>query len=73
MRDNPLGMLWFTSFSSVRPTSRVGYDAGKPIESVVYCLDNAVKHKTDPVPGVTSNWPELCYVVNLCPERDRSR
>ena len=29
---------WFTSFSSVLPTSRVGYHAGKPIESVLYCL-----------------------------------
>ena len=29
---------WFTSFSHVLPTSRVGYHAGKPIESVVYCL-----------------------------------
>ena len=29
---------WFTSFSRVLPTSRVGYHAGKPIESVVYCL-----------------------------------
>ena len=27
---------WFTSFSSILPTSRVGYHAGKPIESVVY-------------------------------------
>ena len=27
---------WFTSFSRVLPTSRVGYHAGKPIESVVY-------------------------------------
>ena len=26
----------FTSFSSVLPTSQVGYHAGKPIESVVY-------------------------------------
>ena len=25
-------------FSIVLPTSRVGYHAGKPIESVVYCL-----------------------------------
>ena len=31
---------WFTSFSRVLPTSRVGYYAGKPIESVVYCLTN---------------------------------
>ena len=30
---------WFTSFSRVLPTSQVGYHAGKPIESVVYCLD----------------------------------
>ena len=29
---------WFTSFPRVLPTSRVGYPAGKPIESVVYCL-----------------------------------
>ena len=35
--DNPLGS-WVTSFSSVLPTSRVGYHAGKPIESVVYCF-----------------------------------
>ena len=47
-RDNPLGMStehesraegdWSTSFSSVLPTSCVGYHAGKPIESVVYCF-----------------------------------
>ena len=30
---------WFTSFSRVLPTSRVCYHAGKPIESVVYCLN----------------------------------
>ena len=30
---------WFTSFSRVLPTSHVGYHAGKPIESVVYCLN----------------------------------
>ena len=29
---------WFISFSSVLPTSQVGYQAGKPIESVVYCF-----------------------------------
>ena len=28
------------AFSRVLPTSRVGYHAGKPIESVVYCLTN---------------------------------
>ena len=51
-RDSPRGMLgehektlsraeaeWFTSFSRVLPTSRVGCHAGKPIESVVYCLN----------------------------------
>ena len=40
-RDNPRGIFgsWFTSFLSVLPTSQVGYHAGKPIESVVYCLD----------------------------------
>ena len=49
-RDIPRGMLgnnrkackslavgsWFTSFSRVLPTSRVGCHAAKPIESVVY-------------------------------------
>ena len=34
--------LWFTSFSHVLPTSWVGYHAGKPIESVFYCLNNRV-------------------------------
>ena len=28
----------FTSFSIVLPTSQVGYQSGKPIESVVYCF-----------------------------------
>ena len=28
----------FTSISSVLPTSQVGYHAGKPIETVVYCF-----------------------------------
>ena len=28
-------------FSRVLPTSRVGYHAGKPIESVVYCINNS--------------------------------
>ena len=27
------------NFSCVLPTSRVGYHSGKPIESVVYCLN----------------------------------
>ena len=35
---------WFTSYSSVLPTSRVGYHDGKPIESVVYCLNNSFKN-----------------------------
>ena len=29
---------WFTSFSRFLPTSRAGYHAAKPIESVVYYL-----------------------------------
>ena len=37
---------WFTSFSRVLPTSRVGYHAGKPIESVVYCLNNPLVFTT---------------------------
>ena len=38
-RDNTRGMLGEheISFSSVLPTSQVGYHAGKPIETVVYC------------------------------------
>ena len=46
-RDNPLGMLREHSkssksskgFSRVLPKYRIGYHAGKPIESVVYCLN----------------------------------
>ena len=34
---------WFTSFWSVLPTSRLGYHTGKPIESVVYCLNKPYK------------------------------
>ena len=34
---------WFTSFSRVLPTSRLGYYAGKPIESVVFCLSKQCK------------------------------
>ena len=32
-----------TSFSRLLPTSRVDHHAGKPIESVVYCLTNLVQ------------------------------
>ena len=35
---------WFTSFSRVLPTSHVGYHAGKPIESMAYCLNNIKSH-----------------------------
>ena len=35
-RDNPLGMLG--EYSRVLPTFLVGYHAGKPLESVDYCL-----------------------------------
>ena len=31
------------AFPRVLPTSRVGHHAGKPIESVVYCLTNLVQ------------------------------
>ena len=30
---------WFTSFSGALPTSCMGYHAGKPIESVIHCLN----------------------------------
>ena len=36
---------WFTSFSRVLPTSRVSYHAGKPIESVVYCLNRHARYR----------------------------
>ena len=43
---------WFTSFSRVLPTSRVGYPADKPIESVVYCLSILIIFVTvDPTPN----------------------
>ena len=51
-RDNPLkntrkaceslafgSQSWFTSIPIALPASQVVYHAGKPIESVVYCLD----------------------------------
>ena len=42
---------WFTSFTGVLPTSCVGYHPGKPIESVVYCLNSpsALKSYDDSV------------------------
>ena len=41
MQENQISHVsWFTSFSRVLPKSQVGYHAGKPIESVVYCLNN---------------------------------
>ena len=41
--DDQMGLFrafgsWFTTFSSVLPTSQVGYHTAKPIESVVYCF-----------------------------------
>ena len=36
---------WFTSFSRVLQTSQVGYHAGKPIESVVYCFYKIKGHQ----------------------------
>ena len=38
VNHSPWARTWFTSFSRVLPTSHVGYHAGKPIESVAYCL-----------------------------------
>ena len=46
-RDIPRGMLGFTSFSSVLSTFQVGYQAGKPIESVVYCFYKITLSKTE--------------------------
>ena len=40
---------WFTSFSRVLPTSRVGYHAGKRIESVVYYFYKMTLSKTENV------------------------
>ena len=39
----------FTSFSSVLPTSQMGYHAGKPIERVVYCFYKISLSKTENV------------------------
>ena len=33
---------WFTNFSRELPTSRMCYHTGKPIESVVYGINNSV-------------------------------
>ena len=56
-RDNPRGMLGdirlviyrLFFFSSVLPTSQVGYHAGKPIESVVYCFYKITSDKMENV------------------------
>ena len=40
---------WFTSFSRVLSTSRVGYHAGNPIESEVYCYYEITLSKTENV------------------------
>ena len=60
---------WFTSFSRVLPTSCVVYHPGKPIESVVYCLNRHcfVKlevRKWPPKTGrrkspISENWPSF--------------
>ena len=42
---------WFTSFSSVLPTSQVGYDTSKPTESVVYCFYKITLSKTMSLPA----------------------
>ena len=41
---------WFTSFSHVLPTSRVGYHTVKPIESLVYCLSIPVSMINSSIP-----------------------
>ena len=41
------GFRGVTSFSSVLPTSRVGYHASKPIESVVYCFYKITFSRTE--------------------------
>ena len=38
---------WCTSFSRVLPTSQVGYHAGNPIASVVYCLYKITFSRTE--------------------------
>ena len=45
----PIFGEWFTSFSRVLPTSRVGYHAGNPIESEVYCYYKITLSKTENV------------------------
>ena len=45
--DNPHGMLGEHECSSVLPTSQVGYHAGKPLESVVYCFYKITLNKTE--------------------------
>ena len=51
---------WFTSFLSVLPTSQVGYQAGKPIESVVYCFYKITLGKMENV----SVFPEFTGTIN---------
>ena len=46
---------WFTNFSSVLPTPCVGYHAGKPIESVVYCLNRISSFSYFPFPYINSS------------------
>ena len=64
---------WFTSFSRVLPTSRVGYHAGKPIESVVYCLNKPHRNSR-----IRQNklleyhivcWSDLSAIRNTCGEK----
>ena len=62
---------WFTSFSRALPTSCMGYHAGKPIESVIYCL-NKLELK-DIVSWKTTCIKELdigCCIIITCPFLD---
>ena len=51
-----------TSFSRVLPTYRVGYHAGKPIGSLVFCLNNSytavLSFKKIAIKRLASKW---CY------------
>ena len=60
----------FTSFSRVLPTSRVAYDAGRPIESVVYYLNN----QHDKILWIYNcNTPHISYIHHFHIDHDAPR
>ena len=60
----------FTSFSRVLPTSRVAYDAGRPIESVVYYLNN----QHDKILWIYNcNTPHIYYIHHFHIDHDAPR